>query len=409
MQNQSCGKAFLNGHCKQHLPCVIHRRYKDLAASQRKMLLEIDRLHGSAQYLQSLESVTFGEFDICYASFEIEGKLLGMAVFQRSQVSIVVTQSQGALSQLVNYFINSSQGLWTGDVLNNGDIYGTGIKGYVFKNGVDESLQWYSLLEAGREVCKKWNFKPHFLVFRDYLEEQGVPFQRIFRKSRFHQIRTEPAMIMPLPSHWKSFEDYTADLKTKYRTKVKASLERISVLEKRTLSTADIEQHLDAMAALYRNVYEKSDFRPGKFNPQTFYELSKNMGANCRAQAYFLEGEMIAFQMGLSCCDHLDSMFVGMNYNYLKSHALLPGMLCEFIRWGIELGVSEIRFGRTAAELKSSLGAKPHNIISYSRHTNAAANHIMAWVIDRVQPPKERIIQAYKTGVAELISEDKAD
>lgn len=394
----SLNKGFLAGHCKKWLPCRLVMRYSDLSKAERDMLLSIDLLHGSSAYLKSMENSTHKDFDLCYAVFELDKKLEGVATFQRSQVSVVLTQAQGALSQLVTYFINggSNSKMWTADVLSNGDIYGAGIKGFHFDVHVDQQLVWYSLLEASRMVCKAWSFKPHFIVFRDYIETKGLPFISVFRKSRFHEIRTEPAMILKIQNHWKTFDDYKAALKTKYRTKVNASLERISSLEKRALSSDDIRDNLKQMDKLYRNVYDRSDFRPGKFNPLTFLELSKNLGENCHCQAYFLNGEMLAFQMGLSCCDHFDSMFVGMNYDYLKTHALLPGMLCEFIRWGIEHGVNEIRFGRTAAELKSSLGAEPFEIITYSRHTNTAANSIMPWVIDRMKPIRERNIHAFK-------------
>ena len=48
--------------------------------------------------------------------------------------------------------------------------------------------------------------------------------------------------------------------------------------------------------------------------------------------------------------------------------------------------VKAINFGRTASELKSSVGAKPQDLTIYLRHKNTIPNRILSLFLKRIQP-----------------------
>ena len=59
--------------------------------------------------------------------------------------------------------------------------------------------------------------------------------------------------------------------------------------------------------------------------------------------------------------------FVGFEVTYNKSHALYQRMLVEFIQWGIAEKCTTVNLGRTALDIKASLGAEPQRLVRVVR------------------------------------------
>jgi len=55
------------------------------------------------------------------------------------------------------------------------------------------------------------------------------------------------------------------------------------------------------------------------------------------------------------------------------------------VRIGIEKQVSHINFGRTASEIKTTIGAKPVNLTCYIKHKRPIINTIVRYFSKRVQ------------------------
>ena len=56
---------------------------------------------------------------------------------------------------------------------------------------------------------------------------------------------------------------------------------------------------------------------------------------------------------------HFDAHFIGIDYSKNKEFAIYPRILNDYVRLGIETKSNQINLGRTASEIKSTLGAKP--------------------------------------------------
>ena len=65
------------------------------------------------------------------------------------------------------------------------------------------------------------------------------------------------------------------------------------------------------------------------------------------------------------CQNNLDAHFVGINYEYNREYAVYQRMLYDYIQIAIENRLQQINFGRTASEIKSSVGAEPQNLTIY--------------------------------------------
>ena len=61
-------------------------------------------------------------------------------------------------------------------------------------------------------------------------------------------------------------------------------------------------------------------------------------------------------------------------------------MLYEYIEIAIKNKLETLNFGRTASEIKSSVGAIPQDLTMYLRHKKSITNKIVKLFLQRVQP-----------------------
>jgi len=61
-------------------------------------------------------------------------------------------------------------------------------------------------------------------------------------------------------------------------------------------------------------------------------------------------------------------------------------MLYDYVKIGIERKLGFINFGRTAGEIKSTLGAVPEELTCYVRHKKSVANFLFKPFIRKIKP-----------------------
>ena len=95
---------------------------------------------------------------------------------------------------------------------------------------------------------------------------------------------------------------------------------------------------------------------------------------------------MVGFISGVVNQKSLDAHFVGIDYQINRTYAIYQRMLYEYIEIGISKKLKTINFGRTASEIKSSVGAIPQDLTMYLRHKKTIKNKILKLFLQRVQP-----------------------
>jgi hypothetical protein len=61
-------------------------------------------------------------------------------------------------------------------------------------------------------------------------------------------------------------------------------------------------------------------------------------------------------------------------------------MLYDYIQIAIAKKLKTLNFGRTASEIKSSVGAKPQDLTMYLRHKKGITNKIVKLFLQYIQP-----------------------
>ena len=111
------------------------------------------------------------------------------------------------------------------------------------------------------------------------------------------------------------------------------------------------------------------------------------MGRRFSVIAYYLEDEMVGFQCGIVTCNTTEAFFVGFLQEENKLHFMYQRMLLEFIKQGIGKGSSKIAMGRTALDIKSSLGACPKRLMCHMKVGNIFV-HMLTRAVAHTSSPK---------------------
>jgi hypothetical protein len=202
----------------------------------------------------------------------------------------------------------------------------------------------------------------------------------------YRDFKIDVNMVMPISADWKCFEDYLFSMVTKFRTKAKSAFKRSADIRVVDVNEEDILRHNVDLHKLYRAVLEKSPVQFGALNMDTFLRLKRNLGNQFSIQGYFLEEKLVGFRSAFIFNDIVDANYVGIDYSLNQEHAIYQRMLYDYVAVAIEKQCKELRFGRTAEEIKSTVGAVPVNMTLTIRHRNAFKNALLKFVFGSIMP-----------------------
>jgi predicted N-acyltransferase len=222
-------------------------------------------------------------------------------------------------------------------------------------------------------------------LLKDYAQE-SLSITNELKKFKYHTFSVEPNMKLELQKDWQTFDDYLAALKTKFRVKARKAFALSVQLRIEEVTLKNIDQKLPKMTALYEKVASNAGFNLVDFNLETYKDLKEKLGENYILKTYWLDDEIVGFISGIINNGSLDAHFVGIDYQLNKSQAIYQRMLYTYIEIGIEKRLKTINFGRTASEIKSSVGAVPQDLTMYLRHKKTIKNRILKLFLQRVQP-----------------------
>jgi len=203
---------------------------------------------------------------------------------------------------------------------------------------------------------------------------------------KYHTFSVEPNMQLQLQDNWHNFDDYLASMKTKFRVKAKKAFKQSINIRIEEVALKNIDQKLPKMTTLYKKVASNSAFNLGNFNLETYRDLKEKFGDNYILKSYWLDDKIVGFVSGIINKKSLDAHFVGIDYQLNREHSIYQRMLYDYIEIAINKKLKTINFGRTASEIKSSVGAVPQDLTMYLRHKKTITNKILKLFLQRVQP-----------------------
>jgi predicted N-acyltransferase len=267
-----------------------------------------------------------------------------------------------------------------------GNTFVSGEHGIFIKKNEDKKV---ILKKLAKEILQFTNndkkLKIDAFLLKDFTNESLFISDEL-KDFNYHPFSIEPNMVLNIDENWGDFDAYLASMKTKFRVKAKKAIQLSSTLKIEDVTSENIETQLPKMTALYKKVATKASFNLSDFNLATYKGFKENFGDTYILKTYWLQNEIVGFMSGIINKNSLDAHFVGIDYELNRTHAIYQRMLYDYIEIAIEKNLKTINFGRTASEIKSSVGATPQDLTVYLRHKKSITNRILKLFLQRVQP-----------------------
>lgn len=222
-------------------------------------------------------------------------------------------------------------------------------------------------------------------LFKDFVNE-SLETSSILKDLNYHSFSVEPNMVLNIDENWQTIDDYLAALKTKFRVKARKAFQQSKELQSMDITIENMTEHLPKITHLYQKVASNAGFNLSNFNLETYQNLKEKFGQNYIVKSYWLHDKMVGFLSGIINNKTLDAHFVGIDYSRNKQYAIYQRMLYDYIEISIQKKLNTLNFGRTASEIKSSVGAVPQDLTMYLRHKKRITNRILKLFLQRVQP-----------------------
>lgn len=275
-----------------------------------------------------------------------------------------------------------------------GNVFLSGEYGTFLKSGEDKVKTFNAIADAIMILSKKTK-KLNAIFVKDFQQESLYITDQLKRYD-FATMRVEPNMIISLDPEWRSFDDYKEALKSKYRIKANKADKDSEPLTIRLLNDDDILIYKDELQQLYENTIANANFNAQVLNLNTYTNLKSIYHDNFIVKGYFLNNELVGFLSAMVNQNHLDAHFIGLNYALNKQYAIYPRILNDYVRLGIEHNSDRINLGRTASEIKSTLGAQPEELTCYFRHKRTFPNKLIKPFISSIHIKSFRQHQPFK-------------
>ena len=195
-------------------------------------------------------------------------------------------------------------------------------------------------------------------------------------------------MILTLDESWKNPLDYVNAKTKKYKRRYKTARKKLNV-NRNELNLSEIEHNSTTLYKLYKNVSDNASFNTFILPPRHFCSMKEHLGERFKLFGYFFEGKLIGFYTLIQNNPVLETYFLGYDEEHQYSNQLYLNMLYDMAEYAVENNFKSVVYARTAMEIKSSVGAKPIDMIMYLKHTNWFMNSVIRQVYSFMNPKRD--------------------
>ena len=336
----------------------------------------------STKYLQVLESAAPANMKCQYIGIFNQEELIGIALAQFIDLSHL--ESYGERDKKLKTWVrNYLFSQFSSKLLFIGNNMLSGQNAFAVKDqaSILEILQ--TLKQAAFEINQ--HSKNHLTSFKDFMPSDLPNFdQAVFKKDL--KFTSQPNMIFEINPLWNQEDDYVNALTKKYRDQYKRSRNKALGIEKKKLTLEDIEDQQEIIYDLYLHVAEHAPFNTFYLPKNHFYVLKEKLKDDFMLYGYFIDGKLIGFNTLIKNGKSLDTYFLGYDEKIQKEKMLYLNMLYDMIACGISLKFKNIIFGRTALEIKSSVGAIDIPMFGFMRHSQPLINQFLGRIFNYLEP-----------------------
>ena len=364
----------------------------DIESEWRKLTYDLS-IFFSFDFLKALEccppSGLENRYLICYKDNEPYGIMYCQLKAFNGAESIKFKKKSGFSSKVTTSVKNKFASILNFEGIVCGSVLLTGSYAYhYFDNELshkDTFLLAEEWVEAYRQELNKQGHKIKVTFLKDFYTDKKMRSNEI-SESKFQEFSVQPNMILHVRAHWLSYDDYLKDFQSKYRVRAKRARKKFDGIKVKELDYVDIKRYNTRIYSLYRNIVDKINFNLFFLHEDYFAELKKRMKNKFRLFGYFKGEEMVAFYTCIDNGTEMNAHFLGYDPALNTTHQLYLNSLYDMIELSLECDFETINFSRTAMEIKSSVGAEPHDMLCYLKHENNIINQVVSRIVDTLNP-----------------------
>ncbi len=279
-----------------------------------------------------------------------------------------------------------------------GNAFASGENGYLFITDFDQS-EGFKLLGAAIDEINYSEKKSQRKISISLIKEfwpQTFNTSKLLKESGCSEVNIDVNMVLKLDPNWKLFDDYLAEMNSKFRTKAKRVFKLSKDVVEVDFTQKIIEERLKDIDDLYNFIVDKANFSFGRLNAKTLLNMKKAFGEDFLFKGYYVEDKLIAFSTATAFDNVLDGNFIGLDYDYNQDYGVYQRILYDFVKHALKIGATEIRIGRTAEEIKSGVGAHPVEMKFYAKHRNKVTNAILRPFVQKLKPNTFNLRKPFK-------------
>jgi hypothetical protein len=350
-----------------------------------------DNLFLQKNFRQAIETAAPVGIQACYLVFFKQNQPVGIAAMQikdfNAQESIRNTQTATTWCEKLSNFVKQTVAKHVRfNTLVLGNLLLCGEHGYWFQPNVTE-VEHNIFIKEGLNIAKENLLKKGIYIaavfVKEFFEASRPAF---FETDSYNPFQVEPNLVLDLPETWTQYDDYLNALSSKYRVRAKRAFKKAEALERKVFNEERIQANLLKINELYQGIADKADFNMVMLHPEYQLAMQRALGDDFKLTGYFLDNQLVAFFTTIKNYDETEASFLGYDKNLNHEYQIYLNILLDIVRIGIENGSKRIIFARTASEIKTTVGAKPHEMSLYLKHQNPLVNKILPKTLPMLSP-----------------------
>ncbi len=217
--------------------------------------------------------------------------------------------------------------------------------------------------------------KAQIIVFKDFNLQEMTHLQDVFKEYGFWPVPTLPEAIVDLRVA-ENFEAFLQQFRKKYQSKIKKDLEGMRQDRIEVKILRDYGEKATEFIELYKEVYSHSKTKFEVLNENFVRQMSILMRRNSFLQSFSIDGRTLALEMILEDGSILRPLYIGIDSRKVCKNIYFY-CLISTLKYAIENGFKEVRFGQNSYEAKTRFGAVIQPLFMFVKHTNTIINKLM--------------------------------
>lgn len=274
-----------------------------------------------------------------------------------------------------------------------GNILVTGNHGSFIKKSEDKPFDETLLpfvVEVQSQIRSHFQKDTSMILVKDFFTSEETNKNN---KEGFTKVELDPNMILDIADEWGSFDDYLESLKAKYRVNYRRAVKLFGDVQSKELDLDGMEKYRPIMHQLYTNISNNANFNLFKLPDNYFITMKYNLGDLFNVVGLFKEDKMVGFFSYTDNENHIDAHFLGFDPEENITSQLYLNMLYQLTEIAILRKKKTLILSRTAIEIKSSIGAKPFDMVCYFKSKYWVINQVMLLVFGLFKPETVRKIR----------------